>query len=238
MRAACDLGAYEGFLVPRIAVESRGSAYAPISDSLCVFCPELIASGLRLYARTGLDSGVQFRRVEASAIGDQSLLASGFMDAVDVYGWVEQGVGVCFPAAGRLLFLDAATSPRAQIPLDGYSQGGMTCADFARPGTLLLLSGDPPTARRSIAPAAHASPGYQPLQGCMVTTQNLLRFRDAPGGAPLHYTDPWGRQENGWLPSTVTLTALERTADWFKVDYYGTQGWISARHVTTHGTCA
>ena len=223
------------FSCPGPPVESRGSAYAPISDSLCVFCPELIASGLRLYARTGLDSGVQFRRVEASAIGDQSLVVTGFMDAVDAYGWVEQGVGVCFPAAGRLLFLDAASSPRAQIPLDGYSQGGMTCADFARPGTLLLLSGAPPTARRASSPAPIL--GWR-LQNCMVTTQNLLRFRDAPGGAPLQYTDPWGRQENGWLPSTVTLTALERTADWFKVDYYGTQGWISARHVTTHGTCA
>ena len=64
-----------------------------------------------------------------------------------------------------------------------------------------------------------------------------MRFRDAPGGAPLTYTDPWGRQENGWLPSTVTLTALERTADWIKVDYYGTRGWVSAHHVILHGVC-
>ena len=156
------------------------------------------------------------------------------MDAVDVYGWAEQGVGVCFPGAGRLLFLDAATSPRAQIPLDGYSQGGMTCADFARPGTLLLLSGAPPTAQRSSSPSQ--TWGW-PLQNCMVTLNYLLKFRQSPGGERLHFVDPWGARIAGWLPYNVTLTALERTADWFKVDYHGTQGWVSARHVTTHGTC-
>ena len=130
---------------------------ADAPGAYCVFCAELIASGYRLYARTGLDSGVQFRRVGAGAIGDQSLLASGFLDAIDVYGWAEQGVGVCFPGAGSLLFLDAAFSPRAPVPLSGYRQDGMTCADIDRPGTLLLLSGAPPAAgrfARLVAPAS------------------------------------------------------------------------------------
>ncbi len=238
--AFCDIGAYEGFILPPPPPSAGGgsdddadSASAP--GTPCVFCADLIASGLRLQARNGFESGVQFRRVEAGAIGDQSLLAAGFMDAVDAYGWVEQGVGVCFPQSGRLLFLDAATSPRAQVSLDGYRQAGMTCAEFDRPGTLLLLPGPAPI---RTAPAQQATTTRAtPLSGCMVTTLGLLRFRDAPGGAPLRYTDPWGRQENGWLPSTVTLTALERTADWFKVDYYGTRGWVSAHHVTPQGTC-
>ena len=41
----------------------------------------------------------------------------------------------------------------------------------------------------------------------------------------------------GWLPRGVTPTALERTADWFRVDYDRTQGWVSAGHVTPHGVC-
>ena len=236
---ACDLGSYEGFISPPLAIEDDDDEDLHTADAPgtpCVYCAELIASGLRLKARNGFNSGVQFRRVDGGAIGDQSLLAAGFIDAVDVYGWVEQGVGVCFPQSGRLLFLDAAFSPRAQVPLDGYTQGGMTCADFDRPGTVLLLPGPAPirTAPAQQATTARATP----VSGCMVTTLGLLRFRDAPGGAPLRYTDPWGRQENGWLPSTVTLTALERTADWFKVDYYGTRGWVSAHHVTPQGTCA
>ena len=71
----------------------------------------------------------------------------------------------------------------------------------------------------------------------MVTTREMIRFRDAPGGAPLSYTHPWARQEHGWLPTTVTLTALERTDRWFRVDYYGMRGWVSADYVTMHGDC-
>ena len=37
---------------------------------------------------------------------------------------------------------------------------------------------------------------------CMVTTPGLIRFRDAPGGAPLLYTDPWG-QAGAWLAARV-----------------------------------
>ena len=110
----CDLGAYEGFYVPPVEDVTKGTAYTPVSPSVCVFCAELIASGLRLYARTGLDSGVQFRRVQASAIGDQSLVASGFMDAVDAYGWVEQGVGVCFPGCRAGCYSSMPRAARAQ----------------------------------------------------------------------------------------------------------------------------
>ena len=37
--------------------------------------------------------------------------------------------------------------------------------------------------------------------------------------------------------SQLTLTATERTRDWFRVDNNGNIGWISARHVTTAGSC-
>jgi uncharacterized protein YraI len=32
------------------------------------------------------------------------------------------------------------------------------------------------------------------------------------------------------LPHNITLTAYERTADWFYVDYHGERGWISAAY--------
>ena len=221
----------------------------PISSSACYFCPALQARGFRLRATYGLDSGVQFRQLGRDGIGDPSVLNAGFMDAVDVWGYAEQGVEVCFPGTGSILLLDATTSPRTKVQLDSYTQHGMTCAALDRPGTLVLVGDAPdnlPVLSSSVrmataVPAATAAPalppGYQTLSGCMVTTQDLIRFRDAPGGAPLTYTDPWGREENGWLPSTVTLTALERTANWFKVDYYGTQGWVHADYVTPQGTC-
>jgi len=33
------------------------------------------------------------------------------------------------------------------------------------------------------------------------------------------------------------LTAVARTADWFKVDFHGVKGWISAAFVEPIGTC-
>ncbi|MCY4063962.1 MAG: right-handed parallel beta-helix repeat-containing protein [Chloroflexi bacterium] len=250
----CDIGAFEWYPPPPRPPDSGDDdddddgepAPTPMPGPRCGFCADLLAKGYRLRARYGLESGVQFRRVDRDGIGVQSALDAGFRDAVDVYGYAEQGVEVCFPAAGSLILLDATTSPRAPASVPGYTREGRTCAAIDRPGTLVLVDNPPaglPILTTSVtfaapAPVAEAvGSGYQQLHSCMVTTPGLIRFRDAPGGAPLLYTDPWGRQENGWLPGYVTLTALERTPDWFKVDYYGTRGWVSAHHVTTHGVC-
>ena len=64
------------------------------------------------------------------------------------------------------------------------------------------------------------------LQDCMVTTQYILNFRDAPAGAIKYF-----------LPYNVTLTAFERTADWFYVDFHGDRGWIHADYTRPHGNC-
>ncbi len=61
---------------------------------------------------------------------------------------------------------------------------------------------------------------------CIVTTTGYINFRYAPGGAILEV-----------LPRLVTLTAVERTDKWFKVDWYGTKGWVSAYHVVPRGDC-
>ena len=77
------------------------------------------------------------------------------------------------------------------------------------------------------AAASSAGPQTSSLQNCMVTTTHFLNFRDGPGGNVI-----------GAVPYNATLTALERTDSWFKVDYHGAQGWISADYVTTSGACA
>lgn len=64
------------------------------------------------------------------------------------------------------------------------------------------------------------------VNDCMVTTTGYINFRYAPGGAILEV-----------LPRLVTLTAMERTDKWFKVDWYGTKGWVSAYHVVPRGDC-
>ena len=60
----------------------------------------------------------------------------------------------------------------------------------------------------------------------MVRTKFMLNFRASPAGEVIAV-----------LPYDVTLTALERTADWFKVDYHGTLGWLSNGYLEAVGDC-
>ena len=97
------------------------------------------ATGMTFEATYGLDSGVHFRQLDGAGIGIQSIIDAGYLAALDVYGYVEQGVEVCFPQMGRILFLDARTMPRAITPLESTVRDGMTCASISSPGSLVLM---------------------------------------------------------------------------------------------------
>ena len=66
----------------------------------------------------------------------------------------------------------------------------------------------------------------QDLSACTLTTTHALNFRDGPGGIRI-----------GLVAKNTTVTALDRTADWFQVEYRGRSGWISADYVTMQGDC-
>ena len=159
--------------------------------------------------------------VDASAIGNQTVIDNGFIYGVDVWGYVAQGVEVCFPAYGSVILLDASTSPRAIAPLASYVDGPFTCAAFSTAGTAALISAD---SQLSSKPMMGEPPVA--LAGCMVTTTHILNLRDSPGG-----------EVKGVVHYNATLTALARTAAWIEVDIHGVQGWISADYVTTDGSC-
>ena len=97
------------------------------------------ATGMTFEATYGLDSGVHFRQLDGAGIGIQSIIDAGYLAALDVYGYVEQGVEVCFPQIGRVIFLDARTMPRAITPLESTVVNGMTCASISSPGSLVLM---------------------------------------------------------------------------------------------------
>ena len=97
------------------------------------------ATGMTFEATYGLESGVHFRQLDGAGIGVQSIIDAGYLAALDVYGYVEQGVEVCFPQIGRVIFLDARTMPRAIMPLDANYRDNMTCVSISSPGSLVLL---------------------------------------------------------------------------------------------------
>ncbi len=120
--------------------EEKVPTATPTPRPLAVTCPALSqATGIAVSATYGLTSGIQCQRLNGAGIGVQSIIDAGFIDAVDIWGYVVQGVEVCFPQAGRILFLDARTIPRAITPLESTVVNGMTCASISSPGSLVLM---------------------------------------------------------------------------------------------------
>ena len=104
-----------------------------------VTCPALSqATGIVIHAVHGLASGVQCQQLDGGGIGIQAL-ADNYIAAVDIWGWVDQGVEVCFPRAGRIIFLDAAMIPRSMALMQTYIVGDRTCAAIDTAGSLVLL---------------------------------------------------------------------------------------------------
>ena len=115
----------------------RPSATARPLATTCIDLNQ--ATGIVVHATYGLASGVQCQRLGGGGIGVQAIVDGGFIDAVDIWGYVEQGVEVCFPQAGELLFLDARTMPRAVAPLAATVVNGMTCGAVETPGSIVLM---------------------------------------------------------------------------------------------------
>ncbi|MCY4539321.1 MAG: SH3 domain-containing protein [Chloroflexi bacterium] len=184
-------------------------------SSTCLFLPAHIRV-------SNITPMTQCQQVGTEGIGRADVIAAGFRDGVDVWGQVLPNTQVCFAAAGggTFLFLDAATAPRAVSSLAAFGLNGLTCTMINRAGTVALMPG-PSAPAPTVAP-----PPSRSLSGCMVRTKNMLNFRAELGGEVIDI-----------LPYDVTLTALERTAGWFKVDYHGERGWISADYVEPQGNC-
>ena len=61
---------------------------------------------------------------------------------------------------------------------------------------------------------------------CQLTTTAGLNFRDAPSGNKI-----------GLVPQGTALWALDRSGDWFHVEYENERGWIHGGYVTRAGNC-
>ena len=185
----------------------------PTQPSTCETLPGGTAS---VSASRGLASGVQCQQVGAAGIGIPAVIEAGFIDAVDVWGYVEQGVTICFAQTGSITFLDAAAMPRSVVHLPAEHIGDMTCVSLDRPGTVVLVPrrpGEAPAAQPAAPPAD---------QACTVRTTGHLNLRTAPA---------IGDNIIGHVLRGTAVTPLSRTAYWVEVNHLGRQGWIGAKYV-------
>jgi hypothetical protein len=143
-------------------------------------------------------------------------------------------VVVWYKGREDLYHLDPATG----APLDGAqpivapnatnpSAGGQNPAPIpgGRPG---VTSGGASAVATEEIMISLPAPGMVPLSNCRVTTTRIVRLRTAADPNSAIMTR---------LPYGTSWTATERTADWFRVIYQNTQGWVSAEFLTTTGNC-
>lgn len=173
---------------------------------------------------TGHVSGTQCQERDASGIGNQTIIESGFKKAIDIWGYVPpSGIDICFQDSGNIFLLDATTSPRTVVALATTTIGESRCAHVDREGTAVLMPagfvGDINEAATQDIEVA--------LTACTVTTTEIVNQRNAPAGDTILHV----------ILNDYTFTALARTSGWFQVDNFGTVGWISADYVTTQGAC-
>ena len=188
---------------------------APPQPNTCAALPGGTAA---VSATRGLDSGVQCQQVDGGGIGIPAVIEAGFIDAVDVWGYVEQGVEICFPQLGSITFLDAATIPRSMTTLPAQRVGDMTCVSLDRPGTVVLI----PLAAGETLPISEAAPAAPAEQECAVRTTANLKLRAEPA---------MGDNIIGYISRGVPIRPLSRTAYWVQVNYSGKLGWIGAKYV-------
>ncbi|MDE2635848.1 MAG: SH3 domain-containing protein [Chloroflexota bacterium] len=175
-------------------------------------------------------SAAECQNVDAVGLGNQSLVDAGFIDAVDIWSYLGPGVDICFPQIGSLVFLDAATAPRALSTMQSYSSGGMTCAFVDRPGTVVLMPGQPsgaapPAAVEAPAPATVSDPA---VEGCPIRTTGHINFRAEPS---------LDAERLGVILRGSTVGAISRIWGWYQINFRGRTGWIGGKYVDNIGNC-
>ncbi len=193
---------------------------APVQPDTCA---ALTSTTATISARYGLGSGVQCQQVDATGIGNAAIVQSGFIDAVDVWGYVEQGVEICFAQQGAIVFLDAATAPRMPAPVEQFARDGKTCAAFDRSGTVVLVPGQAPAKETE-------APDDPPAPQCSITTTVNLKLRAAPAIR---------KNIIGYVSRGTSFVPIDRTLYWYNVNHQGTLGWISANanYVQANAAC-
>lgn len=198
------------------AADNAENSEEAVSRPRMMTCPNLPPR----VAVFGYVDGTQCQMVGAAGIGRRDLIERGFIDAVDVWSYVNGGLEVCFRRTGTLVFLDATYLQRMLVDLQSFTRAGMTCGAIDRIGTVVLLE-------TAAAPDAAAPPADSslplidqiPAKDCQIKLTETLFLRATPGGEIIGLV---------WLNSEVPV--FEVDGDWYKTEFEGVTGYISRRY--------
>jgi hypothetical protein len=177
---------------------------------------------------------IQDGKGEMGAVGIQSVIDNGVLQAVDVYGADTSSgqtiIEICLKGQGGIIFLDAKQQPRQPQWMPTNFKEGFTCTIIPNDGMVVLVvnngyGGTPANQTATVPLPADAIS----LSNCRVTTTHMVNIRPVPsvdGNEPLDI-----------VPFDLTLDATARTGDFFRVIYLDFQGWIHRDYLTTRGSC-
>lgn len=170
----------------------------------------------------GYLSGTACKILDASGVGNRTVIEYGFISAVDVFGDLSTPVTACFGQnTGIIILLDAANSPRNIVPLRARLEYGMICADVDRAGTVVLMPDE--FVNSGLAPAPVLD-----LSGCAVTTTAILNLRSESNS---------GSSVVANVLNNVQLSADMKENNYYRVSYYEMDGWLSSDYLTKSGNC-
>jgi hypothetical protein len=152
--AGCDIGAVEMEQTDE-TVEINGEDYAGLVDIEALpaeDCNLVLSAGIRslevpadTYCRVLMRNGGW---VNNPGSVPQEVIDRGVILAVEVFSLeggqslreFETAFPLCFEGRGRIVFLDALTSPRAETELPSAESAQFTCTFVPNPGTVALVS--------------------------------------------------------------------------------------------------
>ena len=188
---------------------------------------------------------------DAGEVGDQGVINKGVIQAVDVYSITgagnPAGAQVCLEGSGSLIFMDSANAPRIPVWVPGYVRGDYTCARVSATGTMVLVEEGPDgtvvTAAEDLADDVTSSSTSDdligasfadtvwtgtPLEGCEITTGDILNLRTRPGLDGRVITQ---------VPFGLSLEALAVEGDRYRVIYLDGQGWLNKEYLNLGAAC-
>ncbi len=176
---------------------------------------------------------------QIAEVGDLAVVNRGVIQAVDIFGMFPEGetwndlrtpVRVCLRGTGDVLFLDADTSRRNLSRLnEADSPSGYSCASLVRSGTVVLVPPGPPLVGVVTNTDAANPASVIDLTNCqVVTTFNGVFLRREP------HTNARIRWQ---FEDSQILNATGIAGNWYRIDFRGQPGWLSAAFVRPIGNC-
>ena len=207
------------------AIHSGG---APITLTHVTMTDNFAMNGAALHSSDSYPGRISLRNSIVNAVDPgQSALCAGNPPAQSI-GNLSNDAS-CGVAAGADPLLGALTGAPAWQPLMPGSPAidaadARFCPEIDQIGTARPQGGDCDVG--AVEWTAEGKPAEQTLYDCALTTTHVLNFRDEPAGASM-----------GLVGEGAPLVSSARTADWFRVEYRGEEGWISADYVIAEGAC-